>query len=307
LDRSFPTLRSTLRFGLEPTGSGERCLLFDLRGPSWSRYVLSLFSFLLPSPPPTQHNATSLSFPRHLPPFLTLSFPQQPPSSLESNQLRFLSLDASLTLSPLLLFSSLRFPFAQPRTKEQQVKAEKRLLSRQSAKKAKLAELGIDYQMEGVEYVSLNRSPFHSFSCLSFLPSFPRLVASTSTRVLTSFHFSLFRFGLGLGSSRSRLLSGLDFLSSCVGFSFVLLCVWVGCWICRSLHGYERFLFRLYMYGLNTKLVESERGKRESGKATRVRNRGKDSDSSETITHITRAELADTRSGPAVKSCERVF
>jgi len=61
------------------------------------------------------------------------------------------------------------------------------------------------------------------------------------------------------------------------------------------------------MYGLNTKLVESERGKRESGKATRVRNRGKDSDSSETITHITRAELADTRSGPAVKSCERVF
>ncbi|KAL7409137.1 hypothetical protein BDY24DRAFT_404361 [Mrakia frigida] len=45
-----------------------------------------------------------------------------------------------------------RAKLEQPRTKEQQVKAEKRLLSRQEAKKAKLAELGIDYQMEGVEY-----------------------------------------------------------------------------------------------------------------------------------------------------------
>ena len=42
----------------------------------------------------------------------------------------------------------------QPRTEVQQLAAEKRLLSRQKARKRKLAELGIVYKFDKVEYVS---------------------------------------------------------------------------------------------------------------------------------------------------------
>lgn len=40
------------------------------------------------------------------------------------------------------------------RTEEQQEKSERRLLARQEEKKRKLAEMGIDYDMSAVEYVS---------------------------------------------------------------------------------------------------------------------------------------------------------
>jgi hypothetical protein len=42
----------------------------------------------------------------------------------------------------------------QKRTEEQQGKAERRLMARQEEKKRKLAEMGIDYDMSAVEYVS---------------------------------------------------------------------------------------------------------------------------------------------------------
>jgi nucleolar protein 15 len=42
----------------------------------------------------------------------------------------------------------------QTRTDEEKSKAEDRLLRRQDAKKRKLAELGIDYDMGDAEYVS---------------------------------------------------------------------------------------------------------------------------------------------------------
>lgn len=48
----------------------------------------------------------------------------------------------------------------KPRTKEQQGKSEGRLLKRQEEKKSKLKELGIDYEMEGIEYVSTRAGSF---------------------------------------------------------------------------------------------------------------------------------------------------
>lgn len=46
--------------------------------------------------------------------------------------------------------------YVQPRTEEQQDKAESRLLKRQDQRKRKLEEAGIKYDFEAVAYVSLS-------------------------------------------------------------------------------------------------------------------------------------------------------
>lgn len=59
----------------------------------------------------------------------------------------------------------------KPRTKDEQEKAERRLTKRQASKKAKLAELGIDYDLEPVSFV--RPPPTHP---LLLLPHASRLV-----------------------------------------------------------------------------------------------------------------------------------
>lgn len=52
--------------------------------------------------------------------------------------------------------------YVQPRTEEQQDKAESRLLKRQDQRKRKLEEAGIKYDFEAVAYVSLLPRRFFS-------------------------------------------------------------------------------------------------------------------------------------------------
>lgn len=64
----------------------------------------------------------------------------------------------------------------KPRTKDEQEKAERRLTKRQASKKAKLAELGIDYDLEPVSFV--RPPPLRFYSC--FVLRDLRLIAVSS-------------------------------------------------------------------------------------------------------------------------------